>query len=301
MSHSKIVPCLWMDSEAEEAAAFYTEAFRDGRILATSHYPDSVDNPGGKPRGSVLTVEFEIGGLRFTALNGGPMFRVNPSLSFFAMCSVPEEIDRLHGLLAEGGTPLMALDSYPWSSRYAWIEDRFGVSWQLMAADMASAEPSVFPCMLFTGERHGRAEEALRTYAGIFREGRILFLEHYGEGEGPVGTLAHGQASLAGQRLAATDSHLHEGPGFTEALSLQVMCEDQAEIDRYWAALSEGGAEGPCGWLTDRFGFSWQVVPARIEEWLASDDRAACERAFLAMVEMGKLDIARLQAAFAGA
>jgi len=128
-----IVPCLWLDDDAEAAAAFYTATFPDGRITAVSYYPESFDAPGGQPRGSVLTVEFEVAGQRFTALNGGPMFTLNPSISFFVFVDSPDEADRLFAALLEGGTALMPIDTYPWSERYGWVKDRFGVSWQVLA------------------------------------------------------------------------------------------------------------------------------------------------------------------------
>jgi len=115
-----------------------------------------------------------------------------------------------------------------------------------------------------------------------------------------VGKVKHGRFSLAGQDLVAMDSHVAHGITFGEALSLQVRCGDQAEMDRYWEALSAGGKPRPCGWLQDRFGLSWQVVPRGIEEWIASPDEAARERAFRAMLGMKKLDVAGLRRAFEG-
>ena len=108
--------------------------FPGGRVIATSHYPESSDNPGGKPRGSVLTVEFEIAGQRFTALNGGPDLRPEPEhLVLRPRRHAPADADRLFAALADGGEALMPLDAYPWSERYGWVKDRFGVSWQVIA------------------------------------------------------------------------------------------------------------------------------------------------------------------------
>jgi len=297
---SPIVPCFWLDGQAEEAARFYTRLMPEGRITAISHYPESFDNPGGKPRGSVLTVEFEVAGQRMTALNGGPQFVLNPSISFFLHVDESKEADRLFAPLAEGGQVLMPLDAYPWSPRYGWVQDRFGVSWQVIVGARTEGGPTIAPCLMFAGAQHGRAEEAMRRYTAIFPSGRVHALERYAAGEGPEGTVKHGRFELAGQEMVAMDSHVDHGFGFNEALSLQVMCADQDEIDRVWAALSEGGEEGPCGWLKDRFGVSWQVAPARMTEWMASDDAPARERAFQAMLGMGKLDVAKLEAAFRG-
>jgi predicted 3-demethylubiquinone-9 3-methyltransferase (glyoxalase superfamily) len=299
MSSGPIVPCLWFDDDAEAAAGFYAAGLPGGRVTAVSRYPESRDNPSGKPRGSVLTVEFEVAGQRFTALNGGPLFVKNPSVSFFLNVPSTGEAERLYTTLAAGGEPLMPLDAYPWSERYGWVKDRFGVSWQVMAVPGARGV-SIAPCLMFSGTQHGRAEAAIQTYTRVFPDGRVDALERYAPGEGPAGTIKHGRFTLAGQTLVAMDSHVAHGMEFNEAISLQVMCADQAAIDHYWTALSEGGEPGPCGWLKDRFGLSWQVVPARIAAWLTGPDAAARDRTFAAIMEMTKPDIAVLQAAFDG-
>ncbi len=298
MANGTIVPCLWFDDQAERAADFYTRTFPQGRITAVSHYPASSDNPSGKPHGSVLTVEFEIVGQRFTALNGGPQFELNPSISFFVQLAA-DQVDGMFSALSQGGEVLMPLDAYPWSERYGWVRDRFGVSWQVMAQRVEGA--TIVPCLMFSDAQHGRAEAAMQTYTRIFPGGRVVSISRYAAGEGPVGTVKHARFHLAGHEFAVTDSHVVHGFAFNEAISLQVMCDGQAEVDRYWSALSEGGEQGPCGWLKDRYGLSWQVVPARIAEWMASSDVAARDRAFAAVMRMRKLDIAAIEAAFSGA
>jgi predicted 3-demethylubiquinone-9 3-methyltransferase (glyoxalase superfamily) len=302
MSRGPIVPCLWFDDQAEEAAAFYAKTFPGGRVTATSHYPESTDNPSRKPRGSVLTVEFEVAGQRFTALNGGPLFTINPSISFFVICDGAERVERLFSALAQGGEALMPLGSYPWSERYGWIKDRFGVSWQVMTGrgGQAQAQAAIVPCLMFTGGQSGRADQAMQTYARVFPGGRVESVARYAAGEGPEGSVKHGRFVLAGQEMIAMDSHVQNSFSFNEGISLQAMCKDQAEVDRYWSALSEGGQPGPCGWLRDRFGISWQVVPDGIAAWMTSRDTAARDRAFNAVMGMKKLDIAAIQAAFDG-
>ena len=301
VSGRAIVPCLWFDDQAEQAASFYISTFPDGHVTAVSHYPESVDNPGHKPRGSVLTVEFEVAGQRFTAINGGPIFVLGPSISFFVRVDSAAEADRLFGALAEGGKTLMPLGAYPWSERYGWVQDRFGVSWQVIAGRREPSGATIVPCLMFAGAQHGRAYEAMEVYAGIFPAGRVTSVERYAAGEGPTGTVKHGRFVVAGQEMIAMDSHVDHGVTFNEALSFQVMCHDQAEVDRYWTALSDGGGEaGPCGWLKDRFGVSWQVVPASLRDWLGSTDAAARDRAYAAIMRMGKLDVAAIQKAFDG-
>lgn len=295
-----IVPCLWFDDQAEQAARFYTETFPNGRVTAVSHYPQSGDNPSGKASGSVLTVELEIAGQRFTALNGGPQFTINPTISFFVHVETAREVESLFQKLASGGDVLMPLGEYPWSTRYGWVKDRFGVSWQVIAASRVSGVSSIAPCLTFAGTRHGQAERALQAYARILRDSSVQAIEYYAANEGPAGTVKHGRIAIGDQTLIAMDSPVDHGATFNEAVSLQVMCDDQVELDRYWSALSDGGEEGPCGWLKDRFGVSWQLVPSRIAEWMTSTDSAARDRAFQAVMGMRKLDIAAIQAAFEG-
>ena len=296
-----IVPCLWFDDVAEEAANFYTRLLPDGRVTAVSHYPESADNPAGKPRGSVLTVEFEVAGQTFTALDGGPDFTINPSISFFVHVDTAGDAERLFAAFADGGQTLMALGEYPWSEKYGWVKDRYGGSWQVIPGPRPAAGSTIAPCLMFTGPRQGRAEEAMRAYAGIFPGARVDHVERYAAGEGPEGTVKHGRMVIGDQDLVAMDSHIDNRFTFNEAVSLQVLCRDQAEVDRYWAALSRDGEPGPCGWLKDRFGVSWQIVPRVVTGLLTSKDAVARDRAFDAIMHMNKLDIATIEAAFAGA
>jgi predicted 3-demethylubiquinone-9 3-methyltransferase (glyoxalase superfamily) len=154
----------------------------------------------------------------------------------------------------------------------------------------------ITPCLWFDTQ----AEEAARFYTSVFEDSRVVEVTHYGSAgpreEGLVMTVTF---ELAGQELVA----LNGGPQFTfdEAISFQVNCESQEEVDRFWSVLSsEGGSEGPCGWLKDRFGLSWQIVPVRMNELLRSADPEAAQRAMKAMLGMGKLDIAALEKAAAG-
>jgi predicted 3-demethylubiquinone-9 3-methyltransferase (glyoxalase superfamily) len=299
MAADTIVPCLWFDDQAEEAAAFYVDVFPAARLGAVARYPSSGPNPSGKPPGSVLTVECTLAGQDFTLLNGGPTFTINPSISFFVYVPSAQAVDRLYGALAADGTTMMPLDAYPWSERYAWVMDRFGATWQVMAVPEIE-RATIAPCLMFTDAQRGRAQEAIDRYVATFPGSRVEHVEYYTNGEGPEGTVKHARLTLAGQPLTAMDSPIDHGFDFNEAVSLQVMCADQDEVDRYWRELAAGGEEGPCGWLKDRFGVSWQVVPRAIGEWLTHPDPRARDRAFQAMLGMGKLDVAALQQALAG-
>ncbi|CAM5549837.1 VOC family protein [Streptomyces fumanus] len=145
-----------------------------------------------------------------------------------------------------------------------------------------------------------QAEEAARFYVSVFENSGLGAITRYPEGSmRPAGTVMTVDFTANGQKFVA----LNGGPQFTftEAVSFQVMCDTQEEVDHYWAALREGGGEeGPCGWLKDRYGLSWQVVPVRINEMFADPDPEKAARASKAMLTMRKLDIAELEKAFAG-
>ena len=150
----------------------------------------------------------------------------------------------------------------------------------------------VTPCLWFDGQ----AEEAAQFYTALFPDSRIGKVVRYGEaGPGPPGSVVTVSFELFGQEFTG----LNGGPMFTfsDAVSFAIHCETQDEVDRYWDALTEGGEEQPCGWLKDRFGLSWQVVPTMLPELLSDPDPARAQRATEAMLQMKKLDIAALQKA----
>ena len=152
----------------------------------------------------------------------------------------------------------------------------------------------ITPCLWFDTE----GEEAAKLYTSIFPNSRITDVARYGSaGPRPEGTVMTVSFELDGLKFVA----LNGGPQFTfnEAVSFQVLCETQEEVDTYWSKLSEGGEEGPCGWLRDRFGLSWQVVPTRLPELLEDQDREKSQRVMAAMLEMGKIDVEALERAAA--
>jgi len=300
MTAPRIVSCLWFDQNAADGVRLYTEALPDARPVATSYHSDAHANPGGVAGGKELTVAFEAGGHPFTTLNGGPLFKPNPSVSFFVEVASADEVNRIAERLLAGGQAMMPVAAYPWSDRYGWVADRFGFTWQVVLPRPPVERAAIAPCLMFSGDQQGRAEEAMRAYAGIFPASEVQSLVRYEPGEGPTDTIKHGRFTLAGQTFVAMDSHVSHSATFNEAISFQVMCRDQAEVDRYHAALSLGGAESRCGWLKDRFGLSWQIVPVDMPRWMTGGDRAARDRTFQAMMTMKKLDIAAMEKAFRG-
>jgi predicted 3-demethylubiquinone-9 3-methyltransferase (glyoxalase superfamily) len=160
------------------------------------------------------------------------------------------------------------------------------------ADDRSDAMPAITPNLWFDT----RGEEAAEFYVSVFPNSQIKRVSYYGEaGPGPAGTVLTVEFALDGQDYTA----INGGPAFTfsEAISLHIDCADQAEVDYYWTKLGDGGQEGPCGWLKDRYGLSWQVVPAALGELLHDPDEARAQRAMSAMLKMGKIDVAGLYAA----
>lgn len=153
--------------------------------------------------------------------------------------------------------------------------------------------PDIVPCLWFDTQ----AEEAANFYASVFPDSKVTRVDYYGDaGPRPAGSVITAEFELDGKPFVA----LNGGPEFTfdEAVSLQVLCKDQAEVDHYWSALTaDGGEESQCGWLKDRFGFSWQIVPTRLTELLRDPDPGRSGRAMQAMLRMRKIVIADLEAA----
>jgi predicted 3-demethylubiquinone-9 3-methyltransferase (glyoxalase superfamily) len=221
-------------------------------------------------------------------------------VSYFVMLEDEAALDRAWEGVGEGGTVLMPLDAYDWSSRYGWLEDQFGFSWQLALGSRTEiGGQALAPALLFTGERAGQAEAAIAHYAAVFPDAAVEgVLRHDGSGGEREGTVKHAQFRLCGQTFMATDSALDHRFGFTEANSFLVLCKDQAEIDRHWDALSAVPEAERCGWLKDRFGVSWQIALRHLPALMS--DPAAAERVTAAFMEMRKLDIAALERARAG-
>jgi predicted 3-demethylubiquinone-9 3-methyltransferase (glyoxalase superfamily) len=289
----KIMPCLWFDTQAGEAAKFYTSLFGRSKILSTSHYGDA----GPMPKGTVLVVNFQLEGLNFMALNGGPAFSFTPAISLFVTCTTEEEVDGLWQKLSEGGKVLMELQKYPFSEKFGWVADRFGLTWQL---NLTRREKRIDPFLMFVGKQNGKAEEAMKFYASLFKDSRVEQVERFGAGRGePENSVSHGRFLLAGQQFLAMDSSRDHAFTFTPAVSLFVNCETQAEVDELWQKLTEGGKESQCGWLDDRYGVSWQIVPTILGELMQSKDPRKAKQVMEAMLKMRKLDVKKLQEAYA--
>lgn len=299
----KIIPCLWFDSNAEEAANFYVSLFPASQIDKLLRYGTEGQEITGKQPGTVMTVEFELAGYRFTGLNGGPQFSFTPAISFWVQCETAAEVDALWARLTEGGNVFMPLDKYAWSEKYGWVQDKFGLTWQIGLGKLADVGQKITPFLMYVGPQHGRAEEALQLYTQVFTDSQIDGLRHYGTEAGDTaGTVMHAQFSLEREKFMALDGGVGHAFNFTEAISLEIRCATQTEVDYFWEKLTaDGGEAGPCGWLKDKFGVSWQVVPTALYSFISDPNPVKVASVSRAMFQMQKLDIATLQQAYEGA
>ena len=278
-----ITPAIWCDGTADEAAQFYANVFRDASVIEQA--------PG-------LAATVSIHGFRLSLINGGNQYAPNPSIScilnFDPLLFGGEEqardyLDELYERLSTGGV-LMELGEYPFSPRYAWVRDRFGMTWQLMLTDPdGDPRPFVIPSFMFGGTNHAHAEEATDAWIALFDNARRGALYRYEEG-GPLdaGTVMFTDFTLRGTWMAATDSGAFHDFTFTPGVSMIVSCRTQEEIDRYWAGLSAVPEAERCGWCVDRWGVSWQIVPHNIAELMA--DAATRDK----ILHMGKIDLTTL-------
>lgn len=286
----KIIPFLWFDSQAEEAAAFYTGIFPNSAVGFVNSYGESGAEVSGKSEGSVSTVEFTLDNQLFTAINGGPEFKFTPAVSFFVSCDTESEVCELWRKFSNGAAVLMELGEYPFNQKYGWLCDRYGVSWQF---GIGKSINKITPFLMFTGEQFGKAKAALTRYTEIFPNS---FIENFSSNED--GSLQHGVVRLAGQELMAIDSGIPHGFGFSGAISFLIQCGSQEETDQMWEKLTDNGQEIQCGWLKDVFGVTWQVVPEGLNELLGSPDSSRTERVMKEMFTMKKIDITRLREVF---
>lgn len=292
----KITPFLWFNGKAEEALNFYTTVFPNTEITQLKKWGEGTPIPADQINAGSILIE----GFCLNAFDAGPMFQLNPSISFFVHCDTVEEVEKCWQKLAESGNALMPLDTYPFSEKYGWIVDKFGISWQIILSN-GQAPQKIMPSFLFTGENAGKAEEAMNLYTTIFQNAAIKGISRYDAGQEPnkEGTVAYGDFTLEGQMFAAMDSAQNHGFTFNEAISMFVACKGQEEVDYFWEKfLIEGGKESQCGWLKDKYGVSWQIVPDFFMERVISGERAKVQNMMQAVYQMKKLDVAALEEAY---
>lgn len=290
----RIIPYLWFDNQAKEAVDFYTSLFEDSKITLEQHLE-------GTPSGDhAATYEFTLAGQTFGAINGGPYFTINPSISFMVLCDTKEDVQALWDKMMAGGKERMPLQSYDFSEYYGWVEDKFGVSWQIISAEGMAYEQKIVPHLMYSGSSIGKAKEAMAFYTEIFKDGEIKSVHEYGDEAGinPQAEVAHAEFTILGYEMLAADSATEVDEEFNEAVSIMVLCVTQAEIDYYWEKLSAVPEAEQCGWLKDKYGVSWQIVPSSINELLSKGTQKQINAVTEAFLPMKKLNIEKLERAW---
>ncbi|WP_426278470.1 VOC family protein [Chryseobacterium sp. S-02] len=285
--NNDIFPCLWYDGDAKESADFYCKVF-DGKITA--------DTP--------VVMNIEIFGQKLMLLNGGPHFTKNASVSFMVICDTEAEVQKYWDQLLDGGMALMPLDAYSWSKKYGWVQDKYGVTWQIFLGEKAS-EQKLVPTLMFINENNGKAMEAMKLYTSIFPNSKIGNILRYGDGsEGhsipePAENIQHAHFEIDAYTFFCMDNSYDHQFNFNEGISMVVMTDDQEQTDHYWNALiANGGRESMCGWLKDPYGFSWQIVPKRLIQLMSDPDQEKAQKVVQTMMKMQKIIISDLENAY---
>ncbi|MDQ4214878.1 VOC family protein [Microbacterium capsulatum] len=296
----RIIPNIWCNRNAEDVGSFYASVFENASSRVTARYPtEGLPDFQQSFAGEAVVVDVDIDGYRISLINAGNEFHPNPAISFLVTVdplrfggdehAARGWINRAWTLLGEEGLVLMDIGEYSFSGLYGWVEDKYGVSWQLKLVDPAADPvPPITPTLLFGGAVQGKGDEAIELYTSLLPDsgvGRVVQYSVQGEADAQ-GSIRFVEFRLAGQGLAAIDSDVDRDFSFTPGLSLQVDCDGQDEIDRLWDALSAVPSAEQCGWLIDRFGVSWQIVPANMAELMQRP------HAYEHMMRMKKLVIA---------
>lgn len=286
----KIVPHLWFDTQALEAAKLYVSLFENSKILSTNMLYDT-------PSGDAQTVGFQLSGLEFAAISAGPYFKFNSSISLMVACETKEEVDFLYHSLIQGGSELMPLGIYDFSPWYAWITDQYGLNWQFMLVESGKPQKKIRPCILFGMDQCGKAQEAIDFYRNVFPDSKLSFINHYKQGEAQDirAKINYAELQIFDLEMVIMDHAFGGDAVFNEAISFMILCEDQNEIDYYWDKLTFVKEAEACGWLKDQFDLSWQIIPKIMAELLSTGTEQEIERVTKAFLEMKKFDIAALE------
>jgi len=284
--NNDIFPCLWYDGDAKQSAEFYCNVF-NGKITA--------DTP--------VVMDIDLFGQKLMLLNGGPHFEKNASVSFMVICETEEEVEKYWHPLSENGIVLMELGEYPWSKKYGWVRDKFGVTWQIFLGENEIAQ-KIIPTLMFIHQNNGKAMEAMELYTKVFPNSKIGNVLKYGDGFGDENheipeNVQHAHFEINGYSFFCMDNSYDHQFDFNEGISMVVMTGDQEETDYLWNALtSDGGRESMCGWLKDKFGMSWQIVPKRLIQLMNDPDQEKAQKVVQAMMKMQKIVIADLEKAY---
>ncbi len=284
-----IIPHLWYDTEAKEAAAFYVNIF-GGKIDWTYTITDT-------PSGDSDLIQFQLGDMTLAAISAGPYFKLNESMSLMVNVASKDEVTRLYQALSEGGRVLMPLGEYPFSPYYVWLEDRFGLSWQLSYAPDLDNSYQFDICLLFSQDQVGLAQPMLDYYKDKLPQASVGQLSYYGEGEAAVeaAKLNYAELLVAGQKMIVMDHGYGGEASFNEAFSLMVYVDSQDELNFYYDLLSAVPEAEMCGWVKDQFGISWQIVPRILMEAYDTASPEQIKAVNAAVMTMKRLDIGTIQ------
>jgi len=293
----KIIPFIWFETQALEAAQWYLKIFPESKIISNVKLPET-------PSGEANALTLNLWGLEIQFLSAGKFFERNPSFSYIVACSTIEEVDNFWNRLSIGAEVLMPLGEYPFSKRYGWLKDQFGVSWQIMF-DTRKIQ-KITPSLMFTQEYAGKAEAAMNYYCEMFKaygkKAGILegHFARWGANQPPEkeGTISYARFHLDGNELVVMDSANKHDFKFNEMQTLVVSCEDQKEIDYFWKKISFVPEAEQCGWAKDQFGVSWQVVPRVMEEMMVKSTPEQMKRVVKAFLPMKKFDLKKLEEAY---
>ncbi|WP_169818226.1 VOC family protein [Shimazuella kribbensis] len=255
---------LLFDTQAKDAATFYSEIFQDSKLERVTYYPkerDACESCGIHPAkaGTVMNVDFEIAGTFFTAINGkrGPEYAYVSSISLLVNCKDMVELTELYNVLSTDGEILSSITMNETFGTTAFVQDKFGVCWRLVVPEII--QPKIIPLLSFSGERSGQAKEAVTFYTNLFKESRNLC-------EVSQKSKQLMQFFLANQPFIGMDTH-ENFPDFTEAISFIILCDDQEEVDYYWQGLLKEGNgfyREASAWLVDQYGIWWQIITSEL-------------------------------------
>lgn len=302
MSNNKqrIVPHLWFNDEAEEATSFYTSIFPNSMITQTTILNET-------PSGNVKLMSFQLYGQKFISINGGPHFIFNSSISFLVHFNqnknkhALEQMEAIWNKLSDNGKVLIPFDTYPFSKKYGWIQDKYGLSWQLILTDLnEEAWSTIIPSFMYSGSQYDKAEEAIHYYLSIFQDTKLGNISRYPKGMEPdqPGKIRFADFCLENQWFTAMGSARAKELQFNEAISFIVYCDNQDEIDYYWNKLSANPKAERCGWLKDKYGVSWQIIPKEMVEMMENSTKEQKNRIQQAILPMKKIDLEKLRHAY---
>ncbi len=292
----KINPFLWFEEDMKGITDFYKSVFPGSKLKGEGNLENT-------PSGTVQIATLEIFGVNFNLMTAGPYLPFNPTVSFIVVCDSLEEVDTIWNRLSSSGKILMELSSYPFAEKYGWVQDKYKVSWQIMFSGQMKPLQRIIPTLMFAGEMCGRAEEALNFYTNIFHNSKIEYVSKYGEdGDNEKidtnGIIKHAGFTIENFSMALMDSGKQSPLNFNQAISFVVNCDTQEEVDYFWEKLTEGGKEVQCGWLNDKFGMPWQIVPTAMGRMMSEGNKEKITRVTEAFMKMKKFDIKTLEEAY---